>query len=96
MAYFRVADIPGLLADFGVDVVLGATTVKGLVDDGEELMLEGEASVALQQGQKSVIVQTGALPGLQVGSAVTVDGQSHTVRERRKIGDGALTRLLVE
>lgn len=96
MGYFRAADIPGLLADFGVDITLGLVTVKGILDDGEECVLDGEAGAGFQQGQPSVIVQTGALAGLDVGSSLTVDGVAgRIVRECRKVGDGALTRVYV-
>ena len=45
--YFHDADIPAMLADFGVTVVYGGVTAKGLVDyvDGVTLKDNGIAGV---------------------------------------------------
>lgn len=96
MGYYREAEIPALLRDFGVDVTLGASTVRGVVDQTDEGTLQGSGPAAMIEESIVVTVQTGSLPGLAVGSSITVGGDAYVVRDRRKIGDGALTALYCE
>lgn len=93
MPFFRAADIDLILADTGVDVVLGVTTVKGLLDIADESLLQGQAADFL--GQTMLItVKTGALPGLAEGSSITADGIACRVMRVQRTDDGALTSIL--
>jgi hypothetical protein len=94
MTFFRSADIDLMLAQFGVSVTVGATTVKGLVDIVDESLLS-DASVSFDGQSVQVTVKTGALPTLAVGSALVADGVSYRVMRVRQIDDGALTVINV-
>lgn len=90
---FRVADLPALLADFGVPVTLGTTTVRGLLDREGELVLEEPGTSALAEQAVILTVPTGSLPGLAPGVTLVADGTTYRVRERLQVDDGALTRV---
>lgn len=87
-------DLDVFLAD-GVEVTMGSETTMGQLDDVEDLVLEGEgARVASVGGTIGVLIATGSLPGLAVGSEITVDGQDLEVVFRRRIHEGHFTQLL--
>ena len=86
--------MPALLEDMGVDVVLGAATTKGHRDVADEEVLRGEGLSGVVGRAVVVTVQQGTLPGLAVGSAITVDGEAFTVRAPLAVDDGELVRLL--
>lgn len=96
--FYADADIPAMLADFGVVVVLDSITAKGVVDyvDGVTLKENGIAGVINKA--ITVMLQTRAFPSLAannaVGKSITVDGVSYTVRLREQTTDGAITHLL--
>lgn len=90
-----VADLPAMFRDFGVAVVKGADTTTGILDDGEALVLPGEAP-GMTGRELSLWLRTGALAGLAVGDAITVAGVPYVVRERLTEGDGKVTRCLLE
>lgn len=96
MPVFGEDDLPTLFGDLGVDVTLGATTVKGFVDREDRRLLEGDGSPAAMIGQEIVVtVPAGALPGLDVKSAIVVDGTSYVVSALLAVEDGATVSLLV-
>lgn len=89
---FGDADRDVFLADFGVTVVYGATTTKGILDVATEETLPGISSV--QQGNsKAVLVKAGVItPAL--GGAITVDGASYSVRKVEDVApDGGFIRI---
>lgn len=74
-----------------INVTVGATTVKGVVDREDEIMLNHAPEMV---GKLiSVAVKTGALAGLTEGVAITVDGVAHKVYRALEYGDGAMTRV---
>lgn len=90
---FGDSDIPALLADMGVPVVIGAVSTTGLLDDlpGQEF-----ERGRVQSRIRSVAVQTSVLPSLHIGDAITVDGTAYTIREwgpDPDSPDGAMTRI---
>lgn len=87
-------DITAMLDELGVSVTLGANETKGLVDYADELLLESDVSASIGR-MLAVTIKTGSLPGLAVGSTLTVDGSAYKAREVLRIGDGALTRVLL-
>ena len=91
--FYRASDIDLMLAEFGVDVTVGATTVKGLLDIADESLLQGQAADFLGKTH-SITVKTGALPGLEEGVAITADGIALQVMRTQQIDDGALTVIL--
>lgn len=95
MAFFGFSDIDAMIAATGgVDVTVGATTVKGLVDIADESVLQGQAADFVGH-VVSVTVKTGALTGLAEGVALTADGVNYQVMRVQQIDDGALTLIHV-
>lgn len=91
------ADIQAMLDDLErsgatIDVCLGSTTVLGLWDHEALEVLGGEMPGAIAN-DLAVHIATGSLPGLRSGSAITVNGTPHIVREILPYGDGAMTRV---
>lgn len=91
--YFGASDIPGMLEDMGVTLALGGATTKALLDQADEEILN--ATAAPVTGKAIVFtIQTGALPGLAMGSEVVSEAVTYKVRLLQQIEDGALTRVL--
>ncbi len=90
-------DVAAMLADLaaagaGVAVALGAATVTGLRDREAAEFFAGEMP-AVVAADEVVHVQTGALPGLASGAAITVDGAAYVVLKVLPHGDGAMVRI---
>lgn len=96
MSYYQAADLPVLLEDFGVDVTLGETTVKGILDEADEEILASGAPSPITGKGVVFTLETGALPGLDEGVSFTSGGTTYTVRQLMQYGDGAYTRVLCE
>ncbi len=88
------SDITTMLDELGVNVILGANETKGLVDYADELVLETDVTASVGK-MIAVTIKTGSLPGLAVGAALTVDGVVYKAREVLRLGDGALTRVML-
>lgn len=98
--FYGDADIPAMLADFGVAVVIAGsppTTMLGIVDYvGKDVLLSQGVS-GVSGTEITVTVQTSKLPlGLKNKHLLTVDGKSMRIRDQNQEGDGALTKLLCE
>jgi hypothetical protein len=87
-------DITAMLDELGVSVILGTNETKGVVDYADELVLETDVTASVGR-MIAVTIKTGSLPGLAIGSALTVDGGNYKAREVLRIGDGALTRVML-
>ncbi len=99
MSFLGESDIGVMLADLaaaggGVDVTLGSTTVKGLLDC-EAIELLGGEMPGVVAAEEAVHVQSGALPGLASGEAITVDGHAYVVLKVFAYGDGAMVRIVL-
>lgn len=97
MTFLGESDIAAMLEDLaaaggGVEVRLGSTTVHGLLDR-EAVELFGGEMPALVAADEVVHVQSGTLPGLSAGAAITVDGVAYAVLKVLPYGDGAMTRV---
>lgn len=92
MAFFGEDDIEVMLADMGVDVTLGADTVKALLNIGDEEIYPGGTAPVLGKDIE-VFLKTNSLPGLVKGASIVVDGSSYIAGEPRQYGDGAMTRV---
>jgi hypothetical protein len=95
--YFGDSDIPALFADFGLPVTIGDVTGVGIADLKDEAL---ETSDGPNRGIvvlpfSKVVVQTNQFPDCKIGDAVLWQGNSYTVRERLREGDGALTAILL-
>lgn len=100
MTFLGESDIDVMLADLSgaggaVDVTLGATTVKGIMDHDALEVLDEEGRPGVIGSEKSVHVKTGALSGLTSGASITVGGTSYKVLKVLPYGDGAMTRVVL-
>lgn len=83
------ADIDIMLADSGVDMVFGEYSGKCLEDVSDQDML---LNVTAALGEVRIVtIRTAAFPGLGVGDAVSVDGNSYRIIDRKRVADGRLT-----
>lgn len=96
MGFFGDSDIPALLADFGVPVVMGATQVLGIVDYVGKDVLVSQGVSGVSGTDIVVAVQTSAWPKVPNRTALTVDGVAMRLRDQQQVGDGALTHLICE
>ena len=95
--FFRDSDIPTLMQDFGVPVVIGAVTTKGIVDYVGRDALPANSIAGVSGTIITVSVQTSILPTpLPNKTACTVDGVPYKIRDQVQLGDGALTHLICE
>lgn len=90
-SYYREAEIQAMLNEFGVDVVVGGTTVKAIVDRTDEEMIAAGFGTMVGKGIV-VTAKTGAFT-ISEGAAITVEGTGYKMRESLQAGDGALTRI---
>lgn len=94
MSFFGEEDIDAMLSDVGgVTVVHGTESGPGVLDSFDEELLRGD-DVALVGKVIAVLVKSSNFPTIAKGSAVTISGAAHVVRDRMAVDDGALTRLL--
>lgn len=95
--FYGDADIPFLLGtDFGVAVVINATTIPGIVDYVGKDSLVSQGISGVSGTEITVAVQTSALPKVPNRTPLTVDGKSMRIRDQQPVGDGAITHLLCE
>ena len=90
--FYGQADIPAMLAEFGVDVTIAGVTAKGIQDRQGRAVLDGEPG-EVSDAVETVIVQTGAFAGLSIGVSIVVDGITFKVSDAQPFEDGALTRI---
>jgi hypothetical protein len=93
---FGDADIPALLVDFGIPVIVGAVSGnKGILDEADQILVQDASRGEVVVLATTLTVQTSAFPSVKIGDAVSAGGKNFTVRERLREGDGALTKLLL-
>lgn len=90
-------DIVAILSDLkalgeAVDVVLGGTTVQGILRRSQELLIGAEQE---QVERVPVVTIKAGLAGLAVGSALTVGGVSYLVRDVVAADDGGLVDVVL-
>jgi hypothetical protein len=85
--------LSAFFADMGVPVSFDGVTVRGLVDDIEELQQTNESGMSSVVARFRVTVPTAAFEDLRVGALIEVDGRELEVRERYRTQDGAITEL---
>lgn len=94
LTFYRDADIPAMLTDFGVPVTVGAASGQAIVDYVDAVTLQQNGIAGVINKAITVMLQTSAFPTAKVGDSVTIDGVPYTVRERLQQTDGAITHLL--
>ena len=96
MPLFDPEDLDELADALGkADVTIDGVTVKGFFDPTDEEALAGEGTSSMGEVSK-VRVRTGSLPGLGVGVACIVDGDSYSVRQYMRITDGLWTLIFLD
>lgn len=92
---FRDQDIPFLLQDTGVPVVIGGVSGVGLLDENDQVLVSDRNGGEVLVPMTTLTVQSSAFPNMGIDTAVTVNGTNYTIRERLKTGDAALTKILL-
>lgn len=92
---FRDQDIPFLLLDTGVPVVVGGVSGVGLLDENDQVLVSDRNGGEVLVPMTTLTVQSSAFPSMRIDTAVTVNGTNYTIRERLKTGDAALTKILL-
>jgi hypothetical protein len=92
---FGDADIPALLADMGIAVLIGGVGGIGLLDEADEITVNDQNRGGVVVLSTTLTVQSSAFPAMKIGDAVIVGSKNFTVRERLREGDGGLTKLLL-
>jgi len=92
---FGDADIPALLADMGIAVTVGGVAGIGLLDEADEVLVQDAARGQVVMMMSTLTVRTTDFPSVAINTAVVVGSKNFTVRERLRIGDGGLTKLLL-
>lgn len=103
MTWNLETDLKAVMADLaaigaaGVPIVIGATTLLGVVEYVGRDVLATMNVGGISGRVITVTVQTSQLPaGLKNRTALTVDGQPMRLRDSQLEGDGSITRLLCE
>lgn len=84
-------DLALFFADFGVSAVFGAQSSVVLLDLPDMDVLEGMAI----SNNPAMTYASSEFPSLVRGSSITVNGSAYTVREVRKLDDGALSQAML-
>ena len=92
---FRDQDIPFLLLDTGVPVVVGGVSGVGLLDENDQVLVSDRNGGEVLVPMTTLTVQSSAFPSMKIDTAVTVNGTNYPIRERLKTGDAALTKILL-
>lgn len=80
------------LADFGVDVVAGTTTGKGILDMPSELIVDGQ----IISTDYTLTCETSKFGALLYGSQLSINGVPYTVRVANLVSDGVFTQLTLQ
>lgn len=94
MALQTTAELDANLADLGEPMQFGALTIYGIVEDTDEAALAANEIESIGH-VRMVTIRTGAVPGLAIGTPVTLRGMACKVLRSLRIDDGALTKLVL-
>jgi len=99
---FRDSDVSAIFADaaklgLAVSVTIDGHTGVGIVDENDTVVVSDGNRGGVVGGVTTITVQTSAFPSgsLKPDKAITVDGNSYTIRQRLKESDTALTKILI-
>jgi hypothetical protein len=90
---FGDADIPTLMRDMGIAITVGSVTGVGLLDEADEILVQDQQRGEVVVLASTLTVQTSLFPALAIGQSVSVNSKNFTVKNRWRIGDGALTKI---
>ena len=80
------------LADFGVTCTSGGTTAKAILEQ-PDLVLAGNQIISTDYQLTARVSDFG---NLIAGASITVDSVAYTVREVRKLDDGAFCEIAIQ
>lgn len=94
MAVETADDRSYLLADFGVDVTIGGSTIKAIFDnDYQPVDAGGGVPFAIQQAM--ILCRSADVTSIAEGSLLTIAGSSYAVTDIQPDGEG-MTMLALE
>lgn len=79
-------------SDTAVPVTAGETSGWGIFDRPDHVIVNGY----VQTTEYQVLCRADLFGDLLFGSGIYIDGSQFIVRENRELGDGALTKILME
>ena len=80
-------DLSVLFADFAVDCTFGSITAQVVFDQPDDAFVSNMQVITEYQ----MTYKTGDLPGLKHLSVVSINGQTYSVKDVRKLNDGGLS-----
>lgn len=94
-AAFGDSDIPALMSDMGIAISVGGVSGVGLLDESDEVLVQDAARGQIVVMMTTLTVRTSDFPNVAIDAAVVIGAKNFTVRERLRMGDGGLTKLLL-
>ena len=92
---FGDSDIPALMADMGIAIIVGGVAGIGLLDEADQVLVQDADRGAVVVLATTLTVQTSAFPGAKIGDAVVVGARNFTVQKRLREGDGGLSKFIL-
>lgn len=92
---FGTSDIPAMLADFGVPMVLADAETKCIFETPDQTVWRGDGGGQVLAGVRLATLQRGTLPGLSANATVTIDGVAYKVVNVQAVDDGELIHCFV-
>ena len=96
MSQYGLDDLDAM-TDLGPAVLFGSTCIDGLYFDEARDAYRQDPGTGVDI-QITIIVlgiKAGSLPGVTLGSSITIDGTGYTVRSVGKIGDGTIEEVVL-
>jgi hypothetical protein len=94
-AAFGDGDIPALMADMAIAITVGTVAGVGLLDEADRILVQDEERGQVEVLATTLTVQTSAFPAAAIGQSVAIGARNFTVRDRARIADGGLTKLVL-
>lgn len=79
----------------GIAVIVGSVHGVGLLDEADEILVQDAARGEVVVTMTTLTVRTSDFPAVVIDAAVVIGAKNFTVRERLRLGDGGLTKLLL-
>lgn len=92
---FGDGDIPTMLADMAIAVTVNNVTGVGLLDEADEILVQDAERGEVVVLATTLTVRTTDFPNAAIDQAVAIGARNFTIRDRRRIGDGGLTKLVL-
>jgi hypothetical protein len=83
------------MGDMGIAITIGGVGGIGLLDEADEILIQDATRGQVVVTMTTMTVRTSDFPAVAIDAAVAVGAKNFTVRERLRMGDGGLTKLLL-